>query len=90
MATFYVPKIAAADYGAFMRLLKNDIPGTHDEWLKLMERELTYTSGQGHVAEAVEITPDEFAAYCSGAQSTYDLAMLKRLAFQKGARRTRR
>jgi hypothetical protein len=86
MATFYVPKIAAADYGAFMRLLKDDIPATHDEWLTLMERELTYAKGQGHVAEAVEITPDEFSAYCNAAQSKYDIATLKRLAYQKGAR----
>lgn len=86
MATFYIPKIAAADYGAFVRLLKDDIPGTYDEWLTLMQRELTYTDGQGHVAEAVEITPDEFTVHCDRAQCKYDLASLKRLAFQKGAR----
>jgi hypothetical protein len=86
MATFYVPKIAARDYEAFRKLLKAEIPATHAEWLGVMDREIIYTKGQGHVPQTVEISADEFSEYCNTAQAKHNLAALKRLAFQKGAR----
>ena len=86
MATFYIPKIAAREYDAFRHLLKSEVPATYAEWTAITERELIFTKGQGHVAEVVEISADEFTGHCNTAQSPCDLAALKRLAFQKGTR----
>jgi hypothetical protein len=86
MATFYIPQIAAHEYETFRHLLKTEIPATFSEWTGVTEREITFTKGQGHVAEVVEISADEFTQHCNTAQLPCDLAALKRLAFQKGSK----
>ena len=86
MAKFYIPKIAANEYETFRHLLKTELPATYADWVADMEREMTFTTGQGHVAEGVEISADEFTRHCNAAQRPCDLAALKRLAFQKGSK----
>ena len=73
MATFYYPIIAAKDYDAFKRILKNHLPDTYNAWLMLHTKEVSEHRKVGQIVETVKINPDEFAEYLDTTKSAANL-----------------
>ena len=65
MATEYFAFIAEEDYRAFQILVSTPLPRDYDMWLRVRERgKLRAERERAAVVIEIEITPEEFGAYC--------------------------
>ena len=65
MATEYFAFIAEEDYRAFQILVSTPLPRDYDMWLCVRERgKLRAARERAAVVIEIEITPEEFGAYC--------------------------
>ena len=61
----YQPRIAAADYEAFQRILGDALPGTYSTWLHVRREEALRLAREGQEVEDVPICPRAFEVYCA-------------------------
>lgn len=80
--TYYLPVIAAQDFEAFRRLLKDEIGATYEIWLQRHREKVSYY-GTANVVE-INIAPDQFARFCHSETRAYDGKTLVDLAFRLG------
>jgi hypothetical protein len=65
MAVEYVARISEGDYAMFRTIMKTALPSDYDMWLRVRERGRSRAFNQrGAVCTEVDITPEEFTAYC--------------------------
>jgi len=92
MSIFYFPKIAAADYESFRRILKDDIPDTFDMWTRSQDSqkaEHILKWGADSKCVHVEVDANEFAAYCRATGNDYTPYSLRNFLYEKGSRKTK-
>jgi hypothetical protein len=64
MATYPVPLIRRQDYEAFRGIPTRNLPDTFDQWQYKHAEQAAHITGGGHIAEYIEIDPQEFADFC--------------------------
>ena len=65
MAAEYFAIIAEEDYRAFQVLVSTPLPREYDMWMRVRDRGKLRAMGERAAAIIdIEITPEEFAAYC--------------------------
>jgi hypothetical protein len=74
MATIRLPRIAADDYEAVRRLLKNGIPAVYAEWLDLRAKWLKEYASDNIVS--IDVDPDKLAGFFDTARHTHELKTL--------------
>src|ERR1700680_3380726 len=86
MAIEYVASIAEQDYWAFKILVTTTLPHGYEMWLRVRERgKLRAVSERAADLIEVQISPEEFGAYCKGLRkSDFSIAALDRHAREKG------
>ena len=86
MSIIAMATITPKNYQAFRRLIKNDLPEFIETWRGSRSRKradhLRKFSPHGDVRE-IEISLDEFTAYCDRTCANYTLEALDRLAAEK-------
>jgi hypothetical protein len=85
--THFLPRISAADFEAFSRLLENDIAPTFEKWSESHQERVSFWSERAKVIE-VDVNPDEFAAFCHRASRGYDAKALLDFAALRGKAKT--
>jgi hypothetical protein len=62
----YIGAIAEEDYETFRIMLTTTIPSSHEMWLRVTERRKDRAfKERGAILDEVEITPEEFTAFCN-------------------------
>jgi hypothetical protein len=86
MRTEYIAVIAEADYHAFKILVSTPLPREYEMWLRVRERgKLRAIREHAAVLVEVEISPQEFGAYCKALKKRdLSIASLDRCAREKG------
>jgi hypothetical protein len=86
MTTEYIGFIAEDDYRAFRILMTTPLPREYGMWLRVRGRgKLRTIEEQAADVLEVQISPEEFAAYCKGLKRTdFSIAALDGCARQKG------
>ena len=73
MARLPIPAIRRQDYDAFKRIPTHDLPGTYTGWDNDRDDDVTRIGAGGDYAVRVEISPNEFAAYCRAGKKRADM-----------------
>ena len=80
MADDYLfPGITPQDHEGFRRLIKNDFPQTHEQWLQLVQKRRIFEGQRGFNFRETYVNPDEFARYCRATGQDYNWASLGRI-----------
>jgi len=74
MATIRLPHIAADDYEAVRRLLKDGVPATYAEWLDQRTKWIEEYAGDTIIS--VDVDPQKFAGFFKTTRHTYELKTL--------------
>lgn len=64
MAIDALPFIAEKNYEDFRNIIKEGLPDTYDEWLKLQQQEVTARVRKGNVVRQIPVSPDAFEDFC--------------------------
>ena len=65
MGIEYIAVIAEEDYKAFKILVTTTLPRDYEVWLRVRERgKLRAVMERGAVLTEIEVSPEEFGAYC--------------------------
>ena len=64
-AVAYQPRIAAADYEAFQRILGDALPASYSTWLHVRREEALRLARDGQDVEDVPVGPRAFEVYCA-------------------------
>jgi hypothetical protein len=88
MAIEYRAAIAKDDYEAFRMLVMTTLPGDYGMWLRVRARgKARAFEERGIIFDEVEITPDDFRAYCKNMKNPdFSIATLDRSAREKALR----
>jgi hypothetical protein len=71
-----LPVIRVEDYESFRRILRTDIPDSHDEWLDLFAKwAVEYSQGPNAIRE-IEVKPDKFSRFLNATENTPSLNTL--------------
>jgi hypothetical protein len=74
MSVQYFAKVKSPeDHAAFQRIVKYYPSCTYEEWLFREQKKMADWKSRRHAIKLVEITPDEFAAYCQKTGKPSDL-----------------
>jgi hypothetical protein len=86
MAVEYIAFIAEEDYQVFWILVTTPLPREYGMWLRVRERgKLRAIEERAADVLEVQISPQEFAAYCKGLKRTdFSITALDRCAREKG------
>jgi hypothetical protein len=86
MGIEYIAVVAEGDYFAFKILVSTTLPRDYEMWLRVRERgKLRAMRERGAVLVDVEISPEEFGAYCKGLRRPdFSMTALDRCARDKG------
>jgi hypothetical protein len=86
MAIEYFAFIAEEDYRAFQILVLTPLPRDYDMWMRVRDRgKLRAMSERAAAIIEIEITPEEFGAYCKRqARRDFSIAALDACAREKG------
>lgn len=92
MVIEYIAVIAEDDYHAFKILVSTPLPRDYDMWLRVRERgKLRAIRERGAVFVELEVSPEEFRAYCKGLKRRdFSITGLDRCAREKGLAEDRR
>jgi hypothetical protein len=82
---YLIPKLAQHDYDAFRRLINTGLPGSYNEWLKLMEQARLENEGRQFIVRAIEINSHEFARYCWAKRCAFDITTLENFTTEKAS-----
>jgi hypothetical protein len=83
----YVAAIAEDDYETFKTVLTTELPRDYEMWLRVRQRGKLRALNEGatKVVE-VDVTPDDFGAYCRGLKRPdFSIASLDLCAVEKAA-----
>jgi hypothetical protein len=85
MGIEYIAAIAEDDYETFKTILTTTLPGDYEMWLRVRERgRLRTIDERAAIITEVEISPEEFSAYCAVQQRPdFSIATLDRCAREK-------
>jgi hypothetical protein len=72
MARSPVPAIRSQDYDAFRRIPTHDLPGTFAGWDNDRDDEEARIAAAGDLPVRVDISPNEFAAFCRAGKKRAD------------------
>jgi hypothetical protein len=86
MGIEYIAVIAEGDYSAFKILVSTTLPRHYEMWLRVRDRgKLRAMTERDAVLVEVEISPEEFGAYCKGLRRPdFSITALDRCARDKG------
>ncbi|MGE4049101.1 MAG: hypothetical protein AB7F35_29940 [Acetobacteraceae bacterium] len=79
-AVAYQPRIDAADYKGFQRILSDALPGTYSTWLHVRREEALRSARCGLEVEDVSVCPRDFETYCAMSGDSPSLEALWRMA----------
>ena len=82
MGIEYIAAIAEEDYETFKTMLTTTLPDDYEMWLRVRERgSVRALKERAAVLTEVEISPEEFRAYCEGLRKPdFSIATLDRCA----------
>src|ERR1019366_3021235 len=85
MGVEYIAAIAEEDYQTFKTILAITLPDDYEMWLRVRDRgSARALKERGAVFTDVDITPDEFRAYCKKLRrADFSIAALDRCAREK-------
>jgi hypothetical protein len=83
MTRFVRPIYREAEFDAFRRAARPNLPNTYQEWLKLLADEVSEAERRGDTITQVEIHYDEFIAFCRTKGKEPDPGLLSDFTFQK-------
>jgi len=86
MARVPIPLIRGQDFDGFKRIPTHGLPASFAEWDKERSQEALQVSRGGDLAVRVEVSPNEFAAFCRARKKRADLQMLTDFIAEKFAR----
>jgi hypothetical protein len=91
MAAEYFAIIAEEDYRAFQVLVSTPLPSNYDMWMRVRDRgKLRAMRERAAAVIDIEITPEEFAAYCKQQRRRdFSIVALDLCARAKGLTRDR-
>jgi len=85
MAIQYFAKVkSGADHEAFQRIVKHYPSCTFEEWQFREAKKIADWRGRRHAVKLVEITPDEFLAYCERTKRSPDISTFLAAISDKG------
>jgi len=85
MAIQYFAKIrSAADHEAFQKIVRHYPSCTYDEWHFRETKKMADWRARRHSVKMVEISPDEFTAYCERTGAQPDLTTFQAVIIEKG------
>jgi len=68
--TLYLPRIAAQDFEAFRKIMKDEIAATFQEWLERRRERIAYY--ERDILIEVNVRPDEFVRFCHAESLAYN------------------
>ena len=86
MARVPLPLIRGPEYDGFKRIPTRGLPGSFPEWDKACGQVALRISRDGDLAVRVEVSPNEFAAFCRARKKPADLQGIKDFVAEKFAR----
>jgi len=85
MGVIFLPLINPDEYDAFQRILNNALPDTYDEWGALHVKEAADILGEGNEYCEVQVSPVEFARFCTTRRTSPNLKLLYEFAMGKAS-----
>jgi hypothetical protein len=77
-AAIYLPRIGAADFEAFRKLLKDEIAANFHEWLERRRQQIEFYGTPATIE--VDVSPREFAWFCHESSRAYNMGSLLEFA----------
>ncbi len=86
MARVPLPLIRSPEYDGFKRIPTRGLPGTFPEWDKACGQAALQISRSGDQPVRVEVSPNEFAAFCRARKKPADLQGIRDFVAERFAR----